>query len=62
MNDPIVACLAGRLPAYLRDLEELVNQDSGSDDKDGVDRVNAWLQRRLESLGFTVTRVRHDTY
>lgn len=60
MNDPMVAYLTEQLPTYLCDLEALVNQDSGSDDKAGVDAVNAWLQRRLEALGFTVTRVSQE--
>src|SRR5262249_7125208 len=36
----------GRLPDYLRDLETLVNLDSGTYDRDDVQRVGAWVQAR----------------
>ncbi len=62
MSDPIVAYLHEHLPDYLRDLELLVNQDSGSDDKAGVDAVNDWLAHRLASMGFTVTRHRQERH
>ena len=42
-------------PAYLADLERLVNLDCGSYTKDGVDEVGRWVRARLESLGASVT-------
>ena len=62
MADPIVAYLDDRLPAYLDDLRALVNQDSGSYDKAGVDAVTAWLEARLLRLGFAVERHRQDDF
>jgi glutamate carboxypeptidase len=56
MTEPIVTFLEGKLDAYLDDLRALVNIDSGSYDKAGVDAVNAWLEERLTKLGFTVER------
>jgi glutamate carboxypeptidase len=56
MSDSIVDFLQGRLEAYLAELAPLVNQDSGSWDKAGVDRVQAKLEERLRGLGFTVER------
>lgn len=56
MADPIVSFLDAHLDDYLRDLETLVNQDSGSYDKPGVDAVNDWLAGRLTALGLAVER------
>src|SRR5262245_6336726 len=57
MTDPIVTFLERGLDDYLGDLETLVNQDSGSYDKSGVDTVTAWLEGRLRSLRFDVERL-----
>ncbi|MFN8592310.1 MAG: M20 family metallopeptidase [Thermomicrobiales bacterium] len=57
MSDPIVAHLEKRLDAYLAELAMLVNQDSGSYDKAGVDIVTGKLAERLRSMGFAVERV-----
>lgn len=46
--------LTGRLPAFLDDLEALVNQDCGTGDKAGVDAVGRWVRLRLEKLGAQV--------
>lgn len=43
-------------PAYLADLERLVNIDCGSYTKAGVDEVGRWTRERLEALGAGVTR------
>jgi glutamate carboxypeptidase len=43
------------LPAYLADLERLVNTDCGSYTKAGVDEVGRWTAARLRDLGATVT-------
>jgi glutamate carboxypeptidase len=56
MPEPIVTFLEGKLDAYLDDLRTLVSIDSGSYDKAGVDAVNAWLEKRLTKLDFTVER------
>jgi glutamate carboxypeptidase len=52
----LVTYLESRLDTYLQDLRELVGIDSFSHDKDGVNRVNDWLEQRLSRLGFRVTR------
>jgi glutamate carboxypeptidase len=39
----------------LQMLEDLVNIDSGSYDKEGVDQVGAYLRERYEAIGFKVT-------
>lgn len=57
MTDPVATRLAQRLPDFVRDLEALVNQDSGTYDRDGVQAVNRQLEARLASLGFTVARI-----
>lgn len=50
------AHLEERLDDYLSDLRTLTAIDSGSEDKGGVNRVQDWLQARLESIGCTVKR------
>lgn len=56
MIDLLVSILESWQDNYLNDLRTLVNIDSGSRDKFGVDRVNEWLERRLTKLGFAVER------
>ncbi|GHO44427.1 M20 family metallopeptidase [Ktedonospora formicarum] len=43
------------LPALLHDLKTIVNIDSGTYNKAGVDRVGAYLARRFHDLGFNTT-------
>src|SRR5262249_11723920 len=43
-------------------LARLVNQDSGTDDKDDVNAAGEILEAPLAELGFTVTRVTQDRY
>ncbi len=62
MADDIVAFLESRLDAYLEELAPLVNQDSGSYDKAGVDAVMDRLQARLGALGFTVERLPQERF
>jgi len=38
---------------YLEDLKTIVNIDSGTFTKAGVDRVGAYLQERFQALGFS---------
>ncbi len=47
-------------PAFLRDLERLVNVDCGSYTKAGVDVIGRWTAERLRTLGFTVTAHAND--
>jgi glutamate carboxypeptidase len=56
MTKSIVTTLESKLDAYLDDLRTLVNIDSGSFDKAGVDAVNDWLENRLMKLGSHVKR------
>jgi glutamate carboxypeptidase len=48
-------------PAYLEDLATLVNIDSGSYTKAGVDRVGRWTRQFLERLGARVEVHPHPT-
>jgi glutamate carboxypeptidase len=48
-------------PAYLKDLATLVNIDSGSYTKPGVDRVGRWTRQFLERLGARVEVHPHPT-
>lgn len=48
------------LPAYLVDLERLVNVDCGSYTKSGVDEIGAWVAGRLGDLGAEITLQPHD--
>lgn len=50
------AGLSARLPDMLRLVETLVNVDSGSYCKPGVDRVSALLAAELAALGFEIER------
>ncbi len=52
----IEALVAADLPAFLADLEALVNIDCGSYTKPGVDRVGRWVSGFLERHGASVTR------
>jgi glutamate carboxypeptidase len=47
-------------PAFLADLERLVNTDSGSYTKVGVDVIGRWTAERLRSLGARVTSYPND--
>jgi glutamate carboxypeptidase len=52
--DALRAAIGGDLPAYLEDLEELVNTDCGSYTRDGVDQVGRWVTAFVTELGATV--------
>ena len=47
------------LPAYMSDLERLVNVDCGSYNKEGVDEVGRWFADQLEDLGARITVEAH---
>jgi glutamate carboxypeptidase len=53
--------VAADLPAFLADLETLVNIDCGSYTTAGVDEVGRWVAGFLERLGAAVTRHEHAT-
>ncbi len=48
-----------RVPGYLADLETLVDIESGSYTKVGVDAVGTWMASRLEALGASIDRHRN---
>ncbi len=52
--DALRAAIAADLPAYLDDLEELVNIDCGSYTPDGVDQIGRWVTTFLAELGAQV--------
>jgi glutamate carboxypeptidase len=54
--DAIRAIAEASLPAYLADLERLVNIDCGSYTPAGVNEVAAWVAADLESMGAVVER------
>jgi glutamate carboxypeptidase len=54
--------LDGVLPAFLADLERLVNTDCGSYTKAGVDEIGRWVAGRMGELGAQVEVRPHDTY
>lgn len=58
----VVALLESRLPQYLDDLRLLVSIDSGTFDKDGVNRVVDVLERWYSDLGASVDRRAGDVY
>ncbi len=49
-----------RLPEFVSDLESIVNVESGSYTKAGVDEVATWMADRLVALGASVVRHPHD--
>ena len=58
----IRAAVDAALPAFLADLEHLVNIDCGSYTKTGVDQVGAWVAAFLGELGATIEVVTEETY
>ena len=48
-----------RLPDFLADLEAIVNIESGSYTKAGVDEVETWMASRLSALGASIDRRPH---
>ena len=47
---------------YLEDLKTIVNIDSGTFTKAGIDRVGAYLQARFQTLGFSTRFDRQEQY
>jgi glutamate carboxypeptidase len=64
LTDPELAAVREALdrayPAFLADLERLVNTDCGSYTKHGVDTIGRWTAERLRSLGAHVTSHHND--
>jgi glutamate carboxypeptidase len=54
--EAIQGLVAADLPAFLTDLETLVNIDCGSYTKSGVDEVGRWVAAFMERLGASVAR------
>ncbi len=52
----VQAAVSAQLPAYIAELETLVNLDSGTYDRGDVTAVNSWLLRRLDSWKSSVVR------
>jgi glutamate carboxypeptidase len=50
------------LDPYLEDLKTIVNIDSGTFTKSGIDRVGAYLQERFTDFGFSTSFDRQDQY
>ena len=47
---------------YLHDLKTIVNIDSGTYTKKGIDRVSAYLQNRFQTLGFSTRYDKQEQY
>src|ERR1700730_5644648 len=47
---------------YLDDLKNIVNIDSGTYTKVGIDRVSAYLQERFQAFGFSTRSDRQEKY
>jgi glutamate carboxypeptidase len=60
--DALRAHVEADLPAFLADLERLVNIDCGSYTKAGVDEVGRWVAARMRKLGAEVEVRPHDTF
>jgi glutamate carboxypeptidase len=54
---PLLSAARNSRAAVLRDLENLVNIDSGTEDAEGLARVSQLLAQRLKDLGATVERL-----
>src|ERR1051326_5905391 len=50
------------MPQYLDDLKTIVNIDSGTYTKPGVDRVGAYLQERFQAFGFSTRFDRQERF
>jgi glutamate carboxypeptidase len=62
MSSPAVTWLSGREAEAIRFLEALVNQDSGTYDREDVNALADMLAGPLRDLGFTPTRFPQTTY
>ena len=62
VQHPDVARAETILDAYLEDLKAIVNIDSGTFTKAGIDRVGAYLQERFADFGFSTSFDRQKQY
>ena len=53
--DQLRTFMTAQLPAYLADLERLVNIDCGTYNKAGVDEVGRWFAAQMTSMGADVS-------
>ena len=60
--DLLRGAVEAALPAYLSDLERLVNIDCGSYTKAGVDEVGTWLADQFRELGAAVSIEANDAH
>ncbi len=56
MNEQLLAACQAAYPAFLSLWEQLVNQDSGSEDADGLAKVGELVDAKLQSLGLQTKR------
>lgn len=61
-NHPDVTRAENMLEPYLEDLKAIVNIDSGTFTKHGIDRVGAYLQERFTDFGFSTSFDRQTQY
>ncbi|MGH2497096.1 MAG: M20 family metallopeptidase [Ktedonobacteraceae bacterium] len=61
-NHPDVTRAENMLDPYLEDLKAIVNIDSGTFTKPGIDRVGAYLQERFTDFGFSTSFDRQTQY
>ncbi len=56
MSNAIITYLQEQLPHFLADLQQLVSLDSYSYDREDVNQVVDWVEKRVQSIGFLVQR------
>ncbi len=61
-HHPIVERAEKILPAYMDDLKAIVNIDSGTYTKAGIDRVGVYLEDRFHDFGFSTTFDKQQEY
>ncbi|HEU0000253.1 MAG TPA: M20 family metallopeptidase [Ktedonobacteraceae bacterium] len=61
-NHPDITRAENMLEPYLADLKTIVNIDSGTFTKSGIDRVGAYLQERFTDFGFSTSFDRQTQY
>lgn len=61
-SHPDVVRAEQTMPAMLKDLEAIVNIDSGTYTKQGIDRVGNYLQGRFDAIGFSTSFDRQIDY
>ncbi len=59
---PVVERAEKIMPVYMDDLKAIVNIDSGTYTKAGIDRVGAYLEERFRNFGFSTSFDRQQEY